>query len=106
MYLVGAVVDTCSARGAIHRLERQVGGVAEAAMNLNGTVDHVVEHLRTPELDDADLDAGIAVMLALRVQLVHLPRCLQREQPSGLHLGMALGDPVLDHLLLSQDAAM
>ncbi len=75
-------------------------------MDLDGAVDHVVEHLRTPELDDPDLDAGIAVVLARGVQLVHLPRGLQREQTRRLHLGIALRDPVLHHLLLGQDAAV
>ena len=75
-------------------------------MNLNGSVDHVVEHLGAPKLNDADLYTGVAVMLALCVQLVHLPRRLQREQPSGLHLGVALGNPVLNHLFFGQDAAM
>ena len=54
---------------AVHRLERQVGGVAEAAVDLDRPVDHVVEHLGAPELDHADLDAGVAVVLAGGVQL-------------------------------------
>ena len=75
-------------------------------MDLDRPVDDVVQDLRTPELDHADLHPGIAVMLALGVQLIHLPCCLQGEQTSRLHLGPALRDPVLDHLLLGEDAAV
>ena len=92
VHLVRAVVDAGGAGVAVHRLERQVGGVAERAVDLDGPVDHVVEHLGAPELDHADLDAGVAVVLAGGVQLVHLPRRVQREQAGRLHLGVALGD--------------
>ena len=47
-----------------------------------------------------------ASLCAAAVQLVHLPRGLQREQAGRLHLGVALGDPVLDHLLLGQQRAV
>src|SRR3954452_4294102 len=40
--LVGAVVEARAAGEAVHRLERQVGGVAERAVGLQRAVDHVV----------------------------------------------------------------
>src|SRR5829696_1116353 len=49
--LVGAVVEARRAREAVHRLERQVGRVAERAVDLQGAVDHVVHDARAVELD-------------------------------------------------------
>src|SRR2546425_258136 len=37
-----------------------------------------------------------------RAELVHLPRCVKRQQPRRLNLGMRQGDVVLHHLMLTQ----
>ena len=58
--LVGAVVDARGAREAVHRLERQVGRVAERAVDLQRAVDDVVQHLGAVELDQRDVLAGRA----------------------------------------------
>ena len=76
---VRAVVDACRTGGSVHGFEREVGRVAERAVNLDRPINHVVEHLGTPELDDGDLETRIAVGAAGFVQLVHLPSRLQRE---------------------------
>src|SRR5215469_2962040 len=51
VHLVGAVVDAGGAGVAVHRLQRQVAGVAPGAVDLDGAVDHVVQDLRPVELD-------------------------------------------------------
>ena len=67
-------------------------------MHLDGAVDHVVEHARSVELDRGDLDACL-------VAAVDLVRGVERHQPAGLDLGVAVGDPVLHGLLLGERAA-
>ena len=44
--LVGTVVEAPGTREPVHRLERQIGRVAERAVRLDGPVDHVVEDTR------------------------------------------------------------
>ena len=100
--LVGAVVDAGGAGVAVHRLEREVGGVAEAAVHLDGAVDHLVEHLGAPPLDHRDLDARPCD--APTWSIFHAG--VQREEPGRLHLGGRGGDPVLHHLLLGQRGAV
>src|SRR3954449_12585493 len=53
--LVGAVVEARGARVAIHGLERQVGRVAQRAVDLHRAVDDVVQHAGAEELDQRDL---------------------------------------------------
>src|SRR4051794_36072754 len=55
VHLVGPVVDPRGAREAVHRLQRQVGRVAEGAVDLQRAVDHVVQHGCAVELDQGDL---------------------------------------------------
>ena len=56
--LVGAVVEARGAREAVHLLQRQVGRVAERAVDLQRAVDDVVQHVRAEELDQRDLLCG------------------------------------------------
>src|SRR5580704_19716994 len=51
VHLVGAVVDPGRPRVPVHLFERKVRRVAERPVDLDRTVDHVVQHLRTEELD-------------------------------------------------------
>src|SRR4051812_22137548 len=55
MDLVGAVIEARPAREAVHRLEGQVGGVAERAVDLQRPVDHVVQGGGAEELDQRDV---------------------------------------------------
>ena len=99
--LVGAVVDAGGAREAVHLLERQVGRVAERAVHLERAVDDVVQHAGAEELDHRHLGARRAGALG-----VHHPGRVQRHQPRRLHLRGAVGDPVLDRLLVRQHRAV
>src|SRR6185295_5590253 len=75
MDLVRPVVEPRGPRVAVHRLERQVGRVAERAVDLQRAVDDVVHHHRAVELDEPDLAPGGRG--ALRV---HLPGGVERHQ--------------------------
>jgi len=52
VHLVGAVVEPPVAGLAVHLVERRVAGDAERAVDLDGAVDHVVEHLGSVEFDE------------------------------------------------------
>ena len=97
MDLVGPVVEPRGARVAVHRLQRQVGRVAERAVDLQRAVDDVEEHVGAEELDQRDVRAGGAGAL-----VVHPPGGVQRHQPRGLHLRRGVRDPVLDRLLVAR----
>src|SRR5439155_22298340 len=97
--LVGPVVEAGVAGFAVHLLEWRVCGDAERAVDLDGPVDHVVEHAGAPELDEADLDPGLT-------SLVHGPRRVERHHPGGLDLGCRLGHVPLDLALLRQQRAV
>src|SRR5215207_475791 len=73
VHLVGAVVEARPAGEAVHRLQRQVGRVAQRPVDLQGAIDDVVQRLGAVELDQADVPASGCH--ALRV---HLPRSVQR----------------------------
>src|SRR5438067_1705390 len=49
--LVGAVVEARAAGKAVHRLQRQVGRVAQRPVRLQRAVDDVMQRLRAVELD-------------------------------------------------------
>ena len=98
MNLVGPVVDPPAARLHQHARERGLVGQPARAVHLDGTVDHIVEHLRREELDRRDLDPRL-------VAAVDLVRGVERHQAAGLDLGVAVGDPVLDRLLVGERAA-
>src|SRR3954454_11002775 len=100
VHLVGAVVEPRRARVAVHRLQRQVGRVAEGAVDLQGAVDDVVHHSGAEELDERDLLARSRGAFG-----VHLPCRVQRHQARRLHLRGGVGDPVLDRLLVGERAA-
>src|SRR3954470_13446404 len=55
VHLVRAVVEARRARVAVHRLEREVGRVAERAVDLQRAVDDVVHDAGTEELDERDV---------------------------------------------------
>src|SRR4051795_3156917 len=98
--LVRAVVEAGGARVAVHRLEREVGRVAERAVDLQRAVDDVVHDPRAEELDERDV-----LPRGRRALRVHLPRGVQRHQPRRLHLRGRVRDPVLDRLLVGERAA-
>ncbi len=78
--------------------EGRLVGEPARAVHLDGAVDHVVEDARGIELDRRDLDACL-------VAAVDLVRRVERHQPAGLDLGVAVRDPVLHGLLLGERAA-
>ena len=84
-----AVISMCA--------ERRLVGQAAGAVHLDRAVDHVLQRLRGEELDRRDLDARL-------VAAVDLVRGVERHQPAGLDLDVAVGDPVL-HRLLARRAA-
>ena len=92
--LVRAVVDPSRARVAVHRLERQVGRVAERAVGLQRAVDDVVQNAGAEVLDHRDVGACRGDALG-----VHPPRRVEGHQPRRLHLGGRVGDPVLHRLV-------
>src|SRR3954463_2871429 len=99
--LVGPVVEACRAGVAVHGLERHVGRVPERAVDLQRTVDDVVQDLGAEELDQRDLAARRAHALG-----VHHPGGMEGHRPGGLHLRRRVGDPVLDRLLVREVGAV
>ena len=74
----------------------------EGAVDLDGALDDVVQHLRGEHLDGGDVVADPAVVLVL----VDLPGHVQDEEPELHQLGVGVGDVVLDALLVGQEAAL
>src|SRR5215472_6479044 len=99
VYLIGTVVHAASSRVPIHALERSVRREAEGAVYLDGSIDHVMQHLSPVELDQADLHPGFAAT-------VHDPRSVERHQPAGLDLGRGFRHIALDLPLLSEERAV
>src|SRR5215213_9601972 len=98
VHLVRPVVDPAGARLHRHPRERRLVGEAARAVNLDRAVDHRVQDAGGVELDDRDLDARF-------VAGVDLVRGVERHEPARLDLGGAVGDPVLDGLLLGERRA-
>src|SRR5205807_1394153 len=65
MDLIRAIVDPREASVPIHPLQRRVARYAHRAVDLDRAIDHVVQHLRAPELDDRNLDACLVALIDL-----------------------------------------
>ena len=65
----------------------------------NGAIDHVVEHARSPELDQRDLDPGVATA-------VHGLGGVEGHEPRGLDLRRRLRDVALDLALFGEQRAV
>src|SRR5215471_14413871 len=98
VHFVRPVVDAPGARRRQHVAERRLVRQPAGAVHLYRAVDHVLERLRSEELDRRDLDARL-------VTAVDLVRGVEGQQPARLDLRVAVRDPVLHCLLLGQPAA-
>ena len=99
MDLVGAVVDSTGPLVAVEERQRRVVGETEAAVYLDGPVEHAHHGVGDVELDQRDF-----VACAFRSFPVHDPCRVKHCQPCGVDLGPALGDPPLHELLERQRA--
>ena len=88
---VGAFEDAVDARVAIGALGRILLDEAVAAVDLHGLVDHVVDHLRAPDLDDGALDRVLldrlasflgGIGLACRLRRARRPSCRRCDRPA------------------------
>ena len=100
VHLVGAVVDARAALVAEPPGQRRVVGDAQGAVRLDGAVEHPEEDVGHDELDHRDLLArGVGAVP------VDAPGGVQHQQPRGVDLRPALGDPLLDDCLEPQRPA-
>src|SRR5436190_20317363 len=95
--LVGAVGDPEHPREAPHPGQRGVVGHPQRTVDLDRPVEDVHDHVRGHHLDHRDLLAGGALAGG-----VHLPGREHRQQARLTDLHPALGDEVLDELLVGQ----
>ena len=67
-------------------------------MDLDRSVNHIMQHARAKKLDQRNLDARV-------VAAIQLPGCVQRHQASGIDFRRRVGNPVLHRLLFRERLA-
>src|SRR5688572_24616563 len=94
VHLIGSVGDAQRARSLIHAGERQIVGDAGCAPDLDGPVDDAVVGGGYEHLDGGDVGPSCGVAA------VELLGGVDRHEPSGLDVDVAVGDEPLDQLLV------
>jgi hypothetical protein len=98
VHLVRSIVNAPGPGRPVHAVERSVGRKAFGPVDLDGPVDHVVQHLGAGHLDGADLHPSL-------LTLINPVGGVQGQQPGGLNLGVGVEDHLLDELLAGQGFA-
>ena len=95
MDLVRTIVKSGEARMAIHAFQRGILGNPERTVNLDGTINCVVQHACTVNFDQSDLYPGF-------ISLVNFLRGVQSKQSCRLDFYSGIKDKLLDLLVLPQ----
>src|ERR1700722_3192664 len=100
VHLVGTVGQAQRAGAEVHLGQREVTGHAGRPPDLDGPVDDPAVGRRHEDLDGADLGAGLGVAL------VDLLGRMDRHQPGGLQVHVAVGHEALHELLVPEEATV